>query len=82
MVEAAINTTGLIDKKLNDACSYLYWANIEGFAIKFEQSDEMKRMCLASGDSKQYALTYGLEELYRMTSYELLHKLLAFTAIS
>jgi len=68
-------------KELAKICGYIQWARYDNLETTFKPSDEDQRYCLAVGDSKLYYNSYGLEELWKLSSYEFLSTLIEFTAI-
>lgn len=60
---------------MNSICSYIQWATLAGLELKFTPSENDLNYCSALGDSKQYTVSYGLDELWRTSAYQFLNKL-------
>ena len=74
-LERVVNQTIKSPKEMNDICGYLQWAQIAGLDLKFEVPDKTNQYCLAFGDSKLYSVSYGLDELWKLSSFEFLQQL-------
>ena len=57
---------------MNSVCSYIQWATLAGLDLKFSPTDEDLRYCMALGDSKLYTVSYGLDELWKVSAYNFL----------
>ena len=72
-VENHVDSGKVSQKIMKGVCGYLQWTHYENFTLKFEVTDEVERWCQAVGDSKLYYNAYGLEELWKIGSYEFLN---------
>ncbi|CDW91251.1 histidine acid phosphatase family protein [Stylonychia lemnae] len=69
------NTTISTVKEMVDICGYLQWAELANLSLTFKPKPEDDNYCLALGDSKLYSVSYGLDELWKLGSFEFLNKL-------
>ena len=71
-----VNMT-LDDKKFRDVCTYIYWVveNKMRNLLKFEVTDHIVNVCNANGDDKLYGVSYGVPELWQLSSFEFLNVL-------
>ena len=53
---------------MNSMCSYIQWAQINNITLKFTPTAEDNAYCLAFGDSKLYHVSYGLADLWKLSS--------------
>lgn len=66
-------------KEMNSMCSYLQWAQIHNLTLKFNMTEEANDYCLAMGDSKLYHVSYGLDELWKLSSADFLRQMFDFS---
>ena len=62
-------------KEMSKRCSYIEWAILAGLELKFKPSDLDMGYCMALGDYKMYALSYGLPEIWKLSAYNFLKQL-------
>eukprot|EP00347_Sterkiella_histriomuscorum_P003711 403363240 len=80
LAETITGFTNLSDIEVMDnVCGYVYWANYDHKNLSFEQTQEFLNLCQALGDSGQYSKLYGLNELWKLTSYDFMNKMLLFS---
>lgn len=62
-----------------DICGYIQWAELANLDLKFKPKATDDNYCLAFGDSKLYSVSYGIDELWKLGSYEFLNKLIDYS---
>jgi hypothetical protein len=61
-------------------CAYIQWATLANLDLYFDATQMDLNYCMAMSDAKQYSVSYGLPELWKLGSYEFL-KILNKTAM-
>jgi hypothetical protein len=56
-------------------CAYIQWATLAGLDLYFDARQMDLNYCMAMSDSKQYSVSYGLPELWKLGSFEFLREL-------
>lgn len=56
-------------------CAYIQWASLAGLDLYFDATQMDLNYCMAMSDAKQYSVSYGLPELWKLGSYEFLREL-------
>lgn len=62
-----------------DICGYIQWAELANLDLKFKPTPFDDNYCLAFGDSKLYSVSYGIDELWKLGSYEFLNQLIDYS---
>lgn len=59
--------------------SYIQWAKLAGLDLKFEVTDYVLNYTTAMSDANLYTVSYGLEDLWRISGYAFLQKALSIS---
>lgn len=66
-------------KEMQSVCAYIQWATLANLTLRFTPSEDDMNVCMAMGDAQQYLVSYGLDEMWEVSSYEFLNKLIELT---
>jgi hypothetical protein len=62
-------------------CAYLLWAKVDKLTLKFNVPDQAYDYCSAVGDGKLYGVSYGLDDLWKLGSFEFMEQLVEFVDV-
>lgn len=60
-------------------CGYIQWAQINNITLKFKPTAEDNAHCLAFGDSKLYHISYGLDEMWKLSSTDFIKEVFHYS---
>mmetsp|Transcript_36094 Transcript_36094/g.26811 ORF Transcript_36094/g.26811 Transcript_36094/m.26811 type:complete len:226 (+) Transcript_36094:600-1277(+) len=63
---------------MQDICSYIYWAGVDGKQLRFSPSEEDQGYCAAIQDVDQYTVSYGNRDLEILGGWEFVQVLMEF----
>eukprot|EP00347_Sterkiella_histriomuscorum_P016873 403351519 len=72
-----VTNTSLSYDDMVDVCGYIQWAQLANLTLNFTPTALVNQYCLALGDSKLYSVSYGLDQLWKLSAFQFLNKMVS-----